>query len=362
MCVDSGITNQTLSQNPAETDHSSRMGLIARELLKSPFKPHPLFTSGHAQTLAAYLWPRRFKMKAFREDEARLFEVEPGVRLLAHCRWQPERHASPTALIVHGLEGSSASAYMLGTAEKIFRAGFNTVRLNLRTCGSSEHLTHTFYHSGLTGDFLAVIRELIEHDRAERIFLIGFSMSGNMALRLAGAEAATLPPQLAAICSVSPSVDLTASANTIEHRSNWIYQQSFMRSIRRRMRVKNKLYPDIYDIKDLPHVRTIREFDERFTAVYGGFANVDDYYQRSSALPVIKHIRKPTLIIHAEDDPFIPFVPLRDPSIATNPNVLLLAPPHGGHVGFVSAHNNSEDRFWAENRIVQFCSLMTEGG
>jgi predicted alpha/beta-fold hydrolase len=333
---------------------------VQRALAQKPFVPHPLFTSGHAQTLAAYAWPRRFRLKERARDDARLFEVETGVRVLAHYRWHQQKQEHPTMMLLHGLEGSTESIYILGTADKAFRAGFNVVRVNLRTCGKTEHLTPTIYHSGLTGDILFIIRELVEQDGFKEIYLVGFSMSGNMSLRLAGEEAETLPPELAAVCAISPSVDLVAAARTIERRSNWIYQKSFMRSLHTRMRRKKQLFPELYDIQDLRRVRTIRDFDEHFTARHGGYKNADDYYARTSSLPHLPEIRKPTLIIHAEDDPFIPFDPLRHPSIAANPHIILLATESGGHVGFVAADSAGEDRFWAENRIVQFCRLVHE--
>jgi predicted alpha/beta-fold hydrolase len=331
---------------------------VRRALAERPFVPHPLFTGAHAQTLAAYAWPRRRRLRDQLRDEARLFEVEPGVRVLAHYRWQAQKTEHPTMLLLHGLEGSTESIYILGTADKAFRAGFNVVRLNLRTCGKTEHLTPTIYHSGLTGDIRFVIRELIETDGFREIYLVGFSMSGNMSLRLAGEEAETLPAELRGICAISPSVDLVAAANTIERRSNWLYQKSFIRSLHTRMRRKKQLFPEIYDIQDLRRVRTIRDFDERFTARHGGYKNADDYYARTSALPLLPTIRKPTLIIHAQDDPFIPFDPLSHASITENPYIILLAPAGGGHVGFIAADSSLEDRFWAENRIVEFCSLL----
>ncbi|HEX8749411.1 MAG TPA: alpha/beta fold hydrolase [Pyrinomonadaceae bacterium] len=333
---------------------------IRRVLSERPFVPHPLFTSGHGQTLAAYAWPRRHRLKEQSRDNARLFEVEPGVRVLAHYRWQAQKQERPLIVLLHGLEGSTESIYILGTADKAFRAGFNVARLNLRTCGKTEHLTPTIYHSGLTGDIRFVIRELIETDGFSEIYLVGFSMSGNMSLRLAGEEADSLPDELKGICAISPSVDLVAAANTIERRSNWLYQKSFMRSLHSRMRRKKKLFPELYDIQGLRRVRTIRDFDERFTARHGGFKNADDYYARTSSLPLLPRIRKPALIIHAEDDPFIPFDPLRHAEIEQNPNIILLATKSGGHVGFVAADSYGEDRFWAENRIVEFCRLLHE--
>ncbi|HEV2913511.1 MAG TPA: alpha/beta fold hydrolase [Pyrinomonadaceae bacterium] len=349
--ITQGITGQSAPDHLAE---------VARVLASKPFKPHPLFVSGHAQTLAAYAWPRRALLLTGRADEKRIFEVEPGVRLLAHCRWQARapREEQPTILLVHGLEGSSASRYMLSAARKAFRLGFNVLRLNMRNCGDTEHLTPTLYNSGMSSDIRAVIRELIERDRLQRIFLAGFSMSGNIVLKMAGEDAGDAARELAGVCAVSPSVDLSSCAEAINRRANWVYQQSFLRSLRRRIRHKHRLYPELYDTTALSLVRTIRDFDELYTAADGGYRDADDYYSRASALPLIPQIRVPVLIVHAQDDPFIPFEPLRDARVTRNPYVLLLAPPHGGHVGFVAADKRGEDRFWAEDRVIEFCSLL----
>lgn len=356
-----GQTGQSIPRGVTQQDSHAFLSAIARALEAKPFKPHPLFVNGHAQTLAGYAWPRRALLLPRHADQERMFEVDPGVRILAHCRWQsgaPSAH--PTLLLVHGLEGSSASRYMIGCAGKAFDIGFNVVRLNLRNCGDTEHLTPTLYNSGLSGDIRAVIKELIELDGLRRIFLAGFSMSGNIALKLAGEDAEDAPPELAGICAVSPSIDLSSCADAINRRANWVYQQSFLRSLRRRIRHKQKLYPELYDTSDLHLVRTIRDFDDRYTAVDGGYRDADDYYSRASALPLIPRIRVPSLIIHAQDDPFIPFEPLRDASVTRNPYVLLLTTPNGGHVGFVAADTQGEDRFWAENRVVEFCKLVNK--
>ncbi|HMF57051.1 MAG TPA: alpha/beta fold hydrolase, partial [Pyrinomonadaceae bacterium] len=281
---------------------------------------------------------------------------------LAHCRWQKNLKERGTLLLMHGLEGSSQSIYMLGTTLKAFKAGFNVVRLNQRTCGGTEHLTHTLYHSGMSGDVRAVVQELIERDGLSRIFICGFSMSGNIVLKYAGEEAEDIPREISGVCAVSPSIDLSASACAIERRENWIYHRNFMIYLRSRMRRKKKLFPEVYDTSGLGKVRTMRQFDERFTAQHGGFDGADDYYTRASALPLISRIRTPTLIIHAQDDPFIPYEPLKKVAVTGNPFVITLAPPHGGHVGFISNETGVEDRFWAENRIVEFCRLIEEQG
>lgn len=351
-----------IPHNLAREDLPPSPDVIARSLLERPFKPHPLFSSGDAQTVIGHAWPRRFDLHTLRADEERLFEVERDVRLLAHCSWQRKPTLRPTLLLVHGLEGSSHSKYMLGTAEKAFRAGFNIIRLNLRGCGGTEHLTPTLYHGGQSGDLRVIVKELIEGDHLPAIFLVGFSMGGNIVLKLAGEDAGRIPREVSGICAVSPSLDLSACAAAIKRRAKWVYQPFFIRSLRRRLHLKHKLYPERYDTRDLQLVRTIRDFDDRYTALDGGFRDAEDYYRRASALPLIDQVSRPTLIIQAQDDPFIPFEPFDHPSIASNPYILLVAPGRGGHVGFIAGDTTGEDRFWAENRLVEFCQLLHEGG
>ncbi|MDQ6653303.1 MAG: alpha/beta fold hydrolase [Acidobacteriota bacterium] len=336
----------------------------ARVFEANPFKPHRLFQNGHAQTLAAYTWPRGFRFYSERDQE-RFFSVAPDVKVLAHCRLQANPRDHATLVVWHGIEGSTGSNYMLATAEKGFQAGFNVIRVNIRNCGGTEHLTPTLYHGGLSEDLGAVVKELIEVDRLSNLFLVGFSLGGNLVLKLAGEYADDPPKEILGVCAVSPSVDLTASAELITKRSNWIYQQDFVRRLKKRIRVKSNLYPGLYDVSGLRSVRTLKDFDDRFTASTHGFANADDYYYRSSAIRVSDKIRVPTLIIHGQDDPFIPFTSLRNPSIADNPYILVLAPQQGGHVGFIShrprdsadSRLQDADRFWAENRVIEFCKL-----
>jgi predicted alpha/beta-fold hydrolase len=251
------------------------------------------------------------------------------------------------------MEGSTTSSYMLTTAAKMFRAGFNVVRVNYRNCGGTEHLSPSLYHGGLTSDLRAVLEELISSDRLPALFVAGFSLGGNMVLKLAGEYGDNPPAEIKAICAVSPSIDLRASTNLIARRRNWIYQQDFLRRLKNRIRVKEKLFPAVYDSSLLRGVRSVEQFDNRYVAPYFGFADANDYYAQASSRPLIGRIRVPTLIIHAKDDPFIPFDPLRDLEIAGNPYVLLIATDRGGHVAFVSS-SSGEERFWAECRLVEF--------
>jgi predicted alpha/beta-fold hydrolase len=245
---------------------------------------------------------------------------------------------------------------MWSTAHKAFKAGFNVIRVNFRSCGNTEHLTPTLYHGGMSADLRVVIGELIS-EGLTRIYPLGFSLGGNMVLKLAGEYGDNSPPEVISTCVVSPSVDLGASSRIICKRSNWLYHRNFVRSMKARIRKKNLLYPELYDLKKLGHVRTILDFDELFTSRANGFANAAEYYEKASSIRVVEKIRTPTLIIHAQDDPFIPFDPLRESSFTDNPFLLILKTERGGHVAFVSDASDSEDRFWAENRAVEFFQL-----
>lgn len=339
---------------------SSLLSKAAARINAKPFVPYRLITSGDAQTIGAYLWRARVRVGDETGDEDRLFDVAAETKVLARCRWQPERQAHPTLVIWHGMEGSAASAYMLTTAAKAFRAGFNVVRMNFRNCGGTEHLTPTLYHAGLTDDARVVIDELIGSDHLSRIFVAGFSLGGNMVLKLAGEYEDNPPAEVLGVCAVSPSIDLRASTSRMALRRNWIYQQDFLRRLRNRIKRKAELFPELYDSSTLGLIHSVEQFDNHFVAPAFGFADARDYYAKASALPVMNQIRIPTLIIHAQDDPFIPVAPVRDPAVTGNPYILPIVTEHGGHVAFISANPVGEDRFWAENRLVDFCTYLTE--
>ena len=332
---------------------ANRLRGAARVLAAEPFRPHPLLANGHAQTLARWAWPRRYLAHG---DEARLFEVEPGVRLLARCRWHGDRADRVTLVLVHGLGGSADAPYVLGAARLAHRAGANVVRLNQRNCGGTEDLTPTLYHSGMSSDLAAVVRELAGRDGLTRILVAGFSMGGNLALKMAGDMGEGRPDALLAVCAVSPALDLGETVRNLERTQNRPYEWNFVRGLRRLVLRKKELYPRLYDTRGLGRLRTVRDFDEIYTAPHGGFDGAEDYYARASALPFVPLIRVPTLIVHAGDDPLVPREPLMRPGVADNPCVLTATPPHGGHVAFVSG--DKEARFWAEERLADLCRLL----
>ena len=351
--------NADVAEEHVERRVSSLLNKVAAEFENKPFTPARFFSQADLQTFGAYLWPSRFRLPDTTGDEERFFEVEPRSHVLALCRWQPDRTQHPTLVIWHGLEGSATSAYMLATAAKAFARGFNVVRMNVRNCGGTEHLTPTLYHGGLTLDLRFVIDELINQDCLPSIVIVGFSLGGNMTLKLAGEFGDEPPAQLKAVAVISASVDLQASFDVINQKRNLVYHRDFLYYLKRRLRKKKSLFPDLYDTTALRKIRSIEEFDDRYIAPAFGFADARDYYAKASANRFLKRIRIPTLVIHAEDDPFVPLAPIREALTEANPHVLLITPPRGGHVGFISAGSADEDRFWAENRVVDFCEIVT---
>lgn len=313
-------------------------------------------------TIAANFWPRAVPMLG--KSATRAFETEPGTQVRGECHWQQNPGQHPTLVLLHGLEGSCDSNYMLGTAEKAWVAGFNVVRLNQRNCGGTEQLTSTLYHSGLSCDIRAVALELIERDGLPEIFAAGFSMGGNLVLKMAGDMGTSAPGELRGVVAVAPALDLASCADALAVPRNFIYERHFVTRLKRRMRYKASLFPDLYKLRGVAgfrRIRSVRQFDDVVTARYCGFEDASDYYARSSASRVISEIRVPTLIITAKDDPFVPFAPFQNPAIRSNPRITLIATEHGGHCAFISREGGNE-RFWAEARIVEYCGKYSQPG
>ncbi|HXN17947.1 MAG TPA: alpha/beta fold hydrolase [Candidatus Binatus sp.] len=318
------------------------------------FVPHKRLRNPHLMTIAATFWRRKFPRLP--KSDARFFELEQGTQVRGECHWQVNRKTHPTLVLLHGLEGSSESAYMFGTAEKAFVSGFNVIRLNQRNCGGTEKLTPTLYHSGLSGDMGGVLLGLIKDDGLSEIFAAGFSMGGNLVLKMAGEFGDVVPRELRAIVAIAPALDLAACADALAQPRNFLYNRHFVKSLKKHMRYKSSLYPGLFPLEfaAFRRIRTVRDFDDVVTARFCGFQDAADYYKRSSASKLLSAIRCQTLILTAQDDPFVPFGPFQNSAIQENPHITLIAPPHGGHCAFISEERGA-DRFWAEARIVEFC-------
>ena len=242
---------------------------------------------------------------------------------------------------------------MRGIAHKAWHAGLNVVRVNQRNCGGTEHLSSTLYNNGLSGDLLAVATELESVDALSAIWFAGYSMGGNLALKMVG-EIGNRMPVLKGVIAVCPNIYPATCVQAIQRPRNWIYHRYFLTRLKARLQRKAKIFPQKWDLSRLTAIRTMWEFDDVYTAPDDGYKDADDYYERSGACQVLGNIQIPTLLITSQNDSFIPFRIFDHHAIHTNPFIELLAPRHGGHCGFLQQPQSNEDVFWAENRILEF--------
>ncbi len=305
--------------------------------------------------MTLYAWARKRVLPRLPVAEPRFFDVADDARVLAHCNWQPDRLGAPTLLALHGLEGSSEAHYMRGLADKAFASGFNVIRLNQRNCGGTEHLSRGLYHSGLTADPRFVLNELIEQDRLTRFAVAGYSLGGNVTMKLAGELGASDVPEVKAFAAVSPVIDLELCMQAIERVENRIYEWNFCRNLQGRMRRKSKHFPGAFTIDGLWKLWSIRAFDNRYTAPNAGYANANEYYHRASATRIIDKVARPSLILSAADDPFVPPGIFDVPEVRNNPHITPVITPGGGHCAFVeSSTSNGYDGYYAEQLVVDF--------
>ncbi len=328
---------------------------------RASFRPRRWLSGGHAQTIAAFLLPRRIQLPAPQERQV---EVAPGIKVRCWCYWQEDvavRSKAITVIAVHGLEGSSESEYMTGVARNALTAGMNVVLMNQRNCGGMDHCAPVLYNSSLSADVGAVARYVIENDGVSRFALIGFSMGGNLALKLAGEWGSNGPREFKAVAAVCPAMDLAASADALHRPANRIYEYYFLMQLFRRMRRKAKFFPQSFDLSRLRGVSSLRLFDDRITAYYCGFSGADDYYARAAASNVVDRIAVPTLILHAANDPFICMLPETRARIASNPHITYVETADGGHCAFIGQPDGDgyEGR-WAEREVVEFVRRVDE--
>jgi uncharacterized protein len=329
---------------------------VGSEELIPDFEPHAALRNKHAMTIAAAYWPRRF---ALPPAEQRLFRVTEDSQLLAACHWQQGKAKDvPVMAIVHGLEGSCDSNYVLGIAEKAFQRGFHVVRLNQRNCGNSEKLTPTLYNSAMSGDYRAVFEELTEGDGFAQVFFTGYSMGGNLVTKMAGEYGQRVPRALRAVCAICPALDLAACADALEKRENYFYQRHFVKGLMARYTRKATLFPKIYSHDGFGKIGSVRQFDDVITAPCFGYRDAQEYYDAAGARKVVGQVRVPMLMITAQDDPFVPYESFLAALVTENPVIRFVAPQYGGHCAFVSRH--STERFWAEARVVDFCEGLCD--
>ncbi len=310
---------------------------------------YPLIRHGDVQTIVARYWPRSLDPQRY-PTQSRFFATDADTTVLAKVNELDSGLAAdqrPTVIALHGLTACDQAPYMVTSAQAALSAGFDSIRLNMRNCGGTEHLCKTLYHSGLTHDLRRVVDELAPRP----VCILGYSMGGNVALKLAGEWGENVPSHVRALCAVSPPIQLAMCSREIGRLRNRVYEQRFMRRLRAALRSKMALMPQEFPERDLSSIKTIWQFDEEITARAFGFADAADYYRQCSSAAFLEDIRIPTLVLHAQDDPFIPFRAFEVDAFERNPWIALLAPPHGGHVAFLG---RSGSWFWAQQQVMRY--------
>ncbi len=321
------------------------------------FRPWPLARGGHAQTLVGHLVRSRAECRYDREVLATPDGDRVSLDWAGPARPRPESAdgqaaGPPVLLVLHGLEGSSASGYAREAVRAALGAGLRAAVLNFRSCDGAPNLLLRSYHSGATDDPAQVVRHIRGRYPGAPVVALGFSLGGNVLLKYL-AEAGS-GSGLAAAATVSVPFDLAASAAWLERTDALPYRRYFLRSLKRKAAWKALRFPGAFDARAAARARTLREFDEAVTAPVHGFASATDYYARCSSLPLLAGVATPTLLLQARDDPFVPPATLSRVAEVPNPALRRLFPDRGGHVGFLETAPRGAPRPWAEPVLVDW--------
>lgn len=254
-------------------------------------------------------------------------------------------------VISHGLEGNSSRAYMKGMAAAAYSQGYDVLSWNFRGCSEEMNRQLRFYHSGATDDLDVIVRHAIQKSYTT-LYLIGFSLGGNLTLKYLGERDPY--PEISRACVFSVPVDLYTSCLKISRRSNWVYSDRFLKSLKGKVIQKAGVMSGL-DVKDIKEVRTLVEFDDRYTAPLHGFSGALDYYKKCSSIQFLEGIKTPTLLINASNDPFLSEACYPSKQLENNPYIQFESPVYGGHVGF--AQFNKNGLYWSEERAMSFLSL-----
>jgi predicted alpha/beta-fold hydrolase len=263
--------------------------------------------------------------------------------------WLERSSAGRLAILSHGLEGSLEASYVRSMAGRLHACGWDVLAWNYRSCGGVPNRLPRTYHSGASDDLRAVVNHAAPG--YAHVALVGFSLGGNLSLKYA-AEAPP-PPPLSAVVAISAPVDLASSAHAIDTDPlNRLYLRRFLRTLLPKAWDKARRFPGWCRRGDLQRIRTIRDFDELVTAPLNGFASAEDYWARSSALPLLPRLTVPALLLNARNDPMLAPESFPESVARQHAHFHLESPEHGGHVGFPGSGGNLTR--WADQRTAEF--------
>jgi uncharacterized protein len=260
----------------------------------------------------------------------------------------------PLVIVLHGLEGSSRSPYVPGLLREAGRRGWDGVAMNFRSCSGEINRLPRFYHSGETGDLDYIVSSIVSGNPGRPIALAGYSLGGNVLIKWLGEGGDKIPDSIRAAVAVSVPFDLAAAAHRIDHGISRIYGGVFLRTLKKKAVVKAGMFPGLLDPKEVVRMRSFAHFDDRVTAPIHGFRNARDYWTRASAAPWLNEIRRPTLLLSACDDPFLPAACLPYDAVAGSVWLSADFTPYGGHVGFVEGMWPGAATYWVDQRVMGY--------
>lgn len=261
---------------------------------------------------------------------------------------------TPVVLLLHGLEGSSRAKYILGMLRMVQSLGWRGVALNFRSCSGEINRQRRFYHSGETTDLDWVVRRLIDRHPAAPLFLIGFSLGGNVLLKWLGEQGERAPDAVRKGVAISVPFDLSAAARLIDRGFSRVYGKVFLATLKRKALIKERQYPGLIDPRKVERIQSFAEFDDQVTAPIHGFKDGPDYWTQSSSQHFLNGIRRPTLLINAQNDPFLPSAYFPSRIIAESKWLTADFPASGGHAGFVQGRWPWSASYWTESRVKAF--------
>lgn len=315
------------------------------------YQPPFYLRSGHLQTI----YPSLFRGVAL--DTYRRERITTADDDFLDLDWSTVGSRT-LAIVSHGLEGNSQRAYVTGMVRALNQAGIDGLAWNYRGCSGEPNRRLIMYHNGATYDLDSVVRHALATQRYRHIFLIGFSMGGNLSLLYAGEQAAMIHRRISGVIGFSVPCELSHSSRALNHPLCTLYMKRFLRDLHHKIKAKMALYPDQISDRDYQQIKNFKQFDDRYTAPLHGFSSAEDYWHQCSCNRHLHQIHIPALIVNAQDDPFLIDACYPVERVRQNPFVQMEMPRHGGHVGFMLHGNN----YWSEQRALRFIDACLEQG
>lgn len=321
-----------------------------------PFKPKRLLKSGHAQTLGAFLF--RGKRSAYQAKKW-VVDLHDGDQLVIHDD-QPESWITGDRIVIlfHGLCGCHSAPYMVRASDKLRRHGIRTIRVDMRGFGESTFVSKSHLHGGCSDDANSVVDYVHRLSPLSKISLVGFSIGGNIVLRTIGNWGELSHSNVDSAIAVCPPIDLVHCASNIRQRGNRIYENYFVRRMSEQVAIRRRKVEGLVDNGLAPLPNRLIHFDDQFTAPCWGYRSALEYYEDASSSPVLSRVAVPTIILTSQDDPVVPFSMFQRSSLSSY--IDLVAPPHGGHLGFLSRVQTDPDRHWMDWRICNWIRRLDE--